>query len=124
TPASALMHAGFVNGSGILLALLAYIIVESKTMDILFVVGGLTAILAQFAKLIQVNVKQRLACSTIAQMGFMIMQCGLGFFNAAIAHLILHGFYKAYLFLSSGEEVKQSSPVEPPIIRIKWFQAS
>ena len=123
TPASALMHAGFVNGSGILLALLAYIIVESKTMDILFVVGGLTAILAQFAKLIQVNVKQRLACSTIAQMGFMIMQCGLGFFNAAIAHLILHGFYKAYLFLSSGEEVKQSSPVEPPIIRIKWFQA-
>jgi len=123
TPASALMHAGFVNGSGILLTLLAYIIVESKTMNLLFVIGGLTAILAQFAKLIQVNVKQRLACSTIAQMGFMIMQCGLGFFNAAIAHLILHGFYKAYLFLSSGEGVKQSNPAQFPVIRIKWFQA-
>ena len=123
TPASALMHAGFVNGSGIVLTLLAYVIMESKTTDILFVIGGLTAVLAQFTKLIQVNVKQRLACSTIAQMGFMIMQCGLGFFNAAIAHLILHGFYKAYLFLSSGEGVKQSVPAQPPTIRIKWFQA-
>jgi len=123
TPASALMHAGFVNGSGIVLTLLAYVIMESKTTDVLFVIGGLTAVLAQFTKLIQVNVKQRLACSTIAQMGFMIMQCGLGFFNAAIAHLILHGFYKAYLFLSSGEGVKQSVPTQPPTIRIKWFQA-
>lgn len=122
TPASALMHAGFVNGSGIVLALFASIILKSKTMDILFVVGGLTAILAQFTKLIQVNVKQRLACSTIAQMGFMIMQCGLGFFNAAIAHLILHGFYKAYLFLSSGEGVKRSNPTQSPVIRITWFQ--
>ncbi|MDF0707846.1 proton-conducting transporter membrane subunit [Flagellimonas okinawensis] len=123
TPASALMHAGFVNGSGILLTLLAAIIIESQTMNILFVIGGLTAIVAQFAKLIQVNVKQRLACSTIAQMGFMIMQCGLGFFNAAIAHLILHGFYKAYLFLSSGEGVKQSTPLQPPVIRIKALDA-
>ncbi|MBO0329094.1 proton-conducting transporter transmembrane domain-containing protein [[Muricauda] lutisoli] len=123
TPASALMHAGFVNGSGILLTLFAPLLFASNTLEILLIVGGLTAILAQFTKLIQVNVKQRLACSTIAQMGFMIMQCGLGFFNAAIAHLILHGFYKAYLFLSSGEEIEQSTPTEPPVIRIKWLQA-
>ena len=122
TPASALMHAGFVNGSGILLTLLAPIFVASNTLDILLIIGGLTAIIAQFTKLIQVNVKQRLACSTIAQMGFMIMQCGLGFFNAAIAHLILHGFYKASLFLSSGEEVEKSNPKAPPSIRIKWYQ--
>ncbi|MEC7771571.1 MAG: proton-conducting transporter membrane subunit [Bacteroidota bacterium] len=123
TPASALMHAGFVNGSGILLTLFAPLMFASNTLEILLIIGGLTAILAQFTKLIQVNVKQRLACSTIAQMGFMIMQCGLGFFNAAIAHLILHGFYKAYLFLSSGEEIEQSTPTEPPVIRIKWLQA-
>ncbi|RRQ49238.1 pesticidal protein Cry28Aa [Maribacter algicola] len=122
TPASALMHAGFVNGSGIILTLLAPIIVASNTLDILLIIGGLTAIVAQFTKLIQVNVKQRLACSTIAQMGFMIMQCGLGFFNAAIAHLILHGFYKASLFLSSGEEVEKLHPKSPPSIRIKWYQ--
>jgi NAD(P)H-quinone oxidoreductase subunit 5 len=123
TPASALMHAGFVNGSGILLALFATLIFASNTQNILLIVGGLTAILAQFTKLIQVNVKQKLACSTIAQMGFMIMQCGLGFFNAAVAHLILHGFYKAYLFLSSGEEIKHSAPKKTEQIHIKPLQA-
>lgn len=123
TPASALMHAGFVNGSGILLTLFAPLLVQSNTLWILFIIGGFTAIVAQFQKLIQVNVKHKLACSTIAQMGFMIMQCGLGFFNAAIAHLILHGFYKAYLFLSSGEQVAQSIPPENPKIRITLLQA-
>ncbi|PTX43726.1 NAD(P)H-quinone oxidoreductase subunit 5 [Christiangramia gaetbulicola] len=122
TPASALMHAGFVNGSGILLALFVSLIFASNTLNILFIIGGLTAIIAQFTKLIQVNVKQKLACSTIAQMGFMLMQCGLGFFNAAVAHLILHGFYKAYLFLSAGEEVRYSQPSDQPKIRIKPLQ--
>jgi NAD(P)H-quinone oxidoreductase subunit 5 len=56
-----------------------------------------------------VNIKQKLGCSTTAQIAFMIMQCGLGFFNAAVVHLILHGCYKAYLFLSSGEEIEQTA---------------
>ncbi|WP_299012369.1 proton-conducting transporter membrane subunit [uncultured Polaribacter sp.] len=119
TPASALMHAGFVNGAGILLSLFATLLLTSDTLTILFAVGGFTAILAQFTKLLQVNVKQKLACSTIAQMGFMIMQCGLGFFNAAVAHLILHGFYKAYLFLSSGEEIEQTKPKQETSVKIK-----
>ncbi len=123
TPASALMHAGFVNGAGILLAILSAVLVTSNTLTLIFIIGGLTAIIAQFTKLLQVNVKQKLACSTIAQMGFMIMQCGLGFFNAAIAHLILHGFYKAYLFLSSGEEIAHTAPKKPAKIKIKPFQA-
>lgn len=123
TPASALMHAGFVNGAGILLTLFSTLLFATDTLTVLFVIGGLTAIIAQFTKLLQVNVKQKLACSTIAQMGFMIMQCGLGFFNAAVAHLILHGFYKAYLFLSSGEEVAHSMPKKPISIRIKPLQA-
>ncbi|TXD51222.1 MULTISPECIES: proton-conducting transporter membrane subunit [unclassified Polaribacter] len=122
TPASALMHAGFVNGAGILLALFATLLFASNTLNILFVIGGLTAIIAQFTKLLQVNVKQKLACSTIAQMGFMIMQCGLGFFNAAVVHLILHGFYKAYLFLSSGEEIAQTKPEKTELLKIKPFQ--
>ena len=123
TPASALMHAGFVNGSGILLALFATVLFASNTLNILFIIGGITAIVAQFTKLLQVNVKQKLACSTIAQMGFMIMQCGLGFFNAAIVHLILHGFYKAYLFLSSGENIEQAIPKKSKEITIKPLQA-
>lgn len=123
TPASALMHAGFVNGSGILLALFASLMVNSQLLSLLFVVGGLTAIAAQFTKLLQVSVKQKLACSTIAQMGFMMMQCGLGFFNAAVTHLILHGFYKAYLFLTSGENIQASVPDKPIPILIKPLQA-
>jgi len=123
TPASALMHAGFVNGSGILLALFSTVLFASDTLNLLFIIGGLTALIAQFTKLLQVNVKQKLACSTIAQMGFMIMQCGLGFFNAAVAHLILHGFYKAYLFLASGEEIARSAPQKSPHIGIKPLQA-
>jgi len=124
TPASALMHAGFVNGAGILLALFATLMFASGTLNILFIIGGFTAILAQFTKLLQVNVKQKLACSTIAQMGFMIMQCGLGFFNAAVVHLILHGFYKAYLFLSSGEEIAQTKPKQHQQLKIKPLQAT
>jgi NAD(P)H-quinone oxidoreductase subunit 5 len=123
TPASALMHAGFVNGSGILLALFSTVLFASNTLVILFIIGGLTAVIAQFTKLLQVNVKQKLACSTIAQMGFMIMQCGLGFFNAAVVHLLLHGFYKAYLFLSAGEEIGHSKPQKPTAIKIKPLQA-
>jgi NAD(P)H-quinone oxidoreductase subunit 5 len=123
TPASALMHAGFVNASGILLTLFSVVLIAADTLTLIFIIGGLTAILAQFTKLLQVNVKQKLACSTIAQMGFMIMQCGLGFFNAAITHLILHGFYKAYLFLSSGEEIARRTPQNPPKIKINFLQS-
>ncbi len=123
TPASALMHAGFVNGSGIILALFSSLLFASNTLNLLLIIGGLTAIIAQFTKLLQVNVKQKLACSTIAQMGFMIMQCGLGFFNAAVVHLILHGFYKAYLFLASGEEIVYSNPERPIALKITIFQA-
>jgi NAD(P)H-quinone oxidoreductase subunit 5 len=122
TPASALMHAGFVNGAGILLTLFAPLMLASNTLTLLLVIGGLTAILAQFAKLLQVHIKHKLACSTIAQMGFMVMQCGLGFFNAAVAHLILHGFYKAYLFLSAGEGIAPTHPQGSPYIRIKPLQ--
>lgn len=124
TPASALMHAGFVNGAGILLTLLAPLFYKSDTMTLLFVIGGVTAIVAQFAKLIQVNIKQKLGCSTIAQMAFMIMQCGLGFFNAAVVHLILHGFYKAYLFLSSGEEISHISPIKHQRKNLNYAQAA
>jgi len=67
-------------------------------------------------KSVRPDIKSRLGCSTSGQMGFMVMQAGLGFFSAAITHLILHGFYKAYMFLSSGERVKHTSPgkTKPP----------
>ncbi|AGB36055.1 proton-conducting transporter transmembrane domain-containing protein [Natronococcus occultus] len=113
TPASALMHAGFVNAGGILLTRFAPLVGEYLyVMSVVVLVGAFSALLGQAMLLVQTDVKRELGSSTIAQMGFMIMQCGLGFFGAAIAHLILHGCYKAYLFLSSGAPVEHTVPTD------------
>lgn len=110
TPASALMHAGFVNAGAILLTRTAPLLYITDLLWVLVLAGGIGALVGKFSKFVQANIKQQLACSTTAQMGFMLLQCGLGFFSAAITHLILHGFYKAYLFLSSGSAVSQETP--------------
>jgi NAD(P)H-quinone oxidoreductase subunit 5 len=111
TPASALMHAGFVNAGGILLARFAPVVtVDPSVMLVIVVVGAASALLGKLLKSVQADVKRQLGCSTVGQMGFMIMQAGLGFFGAAITHLVLHGFYKAYQFLSSGDGVDHTSP--------------
>ncbi|MDY6818202.1 MAG: proton-conducting transporter membrane subunit [Halobacteriales archaeon] len=111
TPASALMHAGFVNAGGILLVRFAPVVTaDSAVMLVVVLVGATSALLGKLLKSVQVDVKTRLGCSTTGQMGFMIMQAGLGFFGAAITHLVLHGCYKAYLFLASGEEVEHTNP--------------
>ena len=113
TPASALMHAGFVNAGGILLVRFAPVVtVEPAFMLLVVIVGAASAVLGKLLKTVQADIKAQLGCSTVGQMGFMIMQVGLGFFAAAIAHLILHGFYKAYEFLSSGARVEQTAPGE------------
>ncbi|NBV07137.1 MAG: proton-conducting membrane transporter [Proteobacteria bacterium] len=108
TPVSALMHAGLVNGGGILLARFAPLYFNSpKILTLIFVIGITTALVGTFWKLIQSNVKSMLACSTIGQMGFMLAQCGLGLFPAAIAHLFWHGCFKSYLFLTSGAAAQE-----------------
>lgn len=111
TPASAIMHAGFVNAGGVLLTRFAPVFAQSSTLMIcITVIGATSALLGQLCMLAQTDIKSRLGCSTVAQMGFMILQCGLGFFAAAITHLIIHGFYKAYQFLSAGSRIDQISP--------------
>ena len=113
TPSSALMHAGFVNAGGILLTRFAPVItVDSTLMLAVVAVGAASAGGGKLLKSVQTDIKGKLGCSTVGQMGFMIMQVGLGFFGAAITHLVLHGFYKAYQFLSSGERVEHTSPSE------------
>lgn len=111
TPASALMHAGFVNAGGVLLVRFSPVFADSlAVMTAVVVVGAVGAVLGKLMKSVRPDVKSKLGCSTAGQMGFMVMQAGLGFFSAAITHLILHGFYKAYLFLSSGGRVEHTSP--------------
>jgi len=111
TPASAIMHAGFVNAGGVLLARLAPVFaVQQNVMLLIVALGAVSSVVAQAMMLVKADYKGRLGCSTVAQMGFMILQCGLGFFAAAVAHLIIHGFYKAYLFLSTGSQVVKKAP--------------
>jgi NAD(P)H-quinone oxidoreductase subunit 5 len=111
TPVSGFMHAGLVNAGGVLLARFAPIAFElSAVMLGIVFVGGLSALVGQAWMLVQTDIKRQLGASTVAQMGFMVLQCGLGFIPAAIAHLLLHGFYKAYLFLASGSVVEYTRP--------------
>ena len=113
TPASALMHAGFVNAGGILLVRFAPVVtVDATVMLVIVLSGAASALGGKLLKLVQTDVKGKLGCSTVGQMGFMLMQAGLGFFAAAVTHLILHGFYKAYQFLASGEQVEHTSPTK------------
>lgn len=108
TPVSAFMHAGLVNGGGYLLARFAPLYLEvPQILTLMFAAGLATALLGTVWKLMQQDVKRMLACSTMGQMGFMLAQCGLGLFPAAVAHLCWHGLFKAYLFLGSGGAVQE-----------------
>lgn len=107
-PVSAIMHAGLVNGGGFLVVKFASLYTQyTILLKIIFIIGLTTAIIGTLWKLLQTDVKKMLACSTMAQMGFMLVQCGLGFFSAAVAHIILHGMFKSYLFLASGSAAKE-----------------
>jgi NAD(P)H-quinone oxidoreductase subunit 5 len=111
TPVSGFMHAGLVNAGGVLLARFAPIAFEfSGVMLAIVLAGGISALLGQAWMLVRTDVKGQLGSSTVAQMGFMVLQCGLGLIPAAITHLILHGFYKAYFFLATGSVVEHKTP--------------
>jgi NAD(P)H-quinone oxidoreductase subunit 5 len=114
TPVSALMHAGLVNGGGFLLARFAPLFLNQPVLlQSLFAVGLLTALLGTFWKLLQSDIKRMLACSTMAQMGFMIAQCGMGLFAPAVSHLVWHGLFKAYLFLGTGSVISEKIRKNP-----------
>ncbi len=104
TPVSALMHAGIVNAGGYLLIRWSPLVAHAPgAMATLAIVGGFTAVFAGLVMMTQANVKRALGYSTVAQMGFMMLQCGLGAFSAAMLHIIAHSLYKAHAFLRTGD---------------------
>lgn len=106
TPVSALMHAGLVNAGGFLLIRFAPVFEASAAARISAVTIGLfAAIYGIGVMLVRPDVKRALAGSTISQMGFMIMSCGLGAYAAALWHIVAHGLFKAWLFLGSGSTI-------------------
>ncbi len=108
TPVSALLHAGVVNLGGFVLIRLAPLVAELPlAMGLLVVAGATTAVIAALVMTTRISIKVMLAWSTTAQMGFMVMQCGLGLWEMALLHLVAHSLYKAHCFLAAGGIVRQ-----------------
>ena len=123
TPVSALMHAGIINAGGVLLLRFAPLIVAAPpALLLLTVIGTFTMGLGMLAMWAQTDIKRTLAWSTVSQMGFMMVQCGLAVFPAAALHIIGHGCYKAWSFLRSGELPHGHSyrPPLPPGQALGW----
>ena len=110
TPVSALLHAGIVNAGGFLFLRFSDFMTAVPGVSLsVAALGGLTAIIGSAIMLSQTNIKSALAYSTVGQMGFMMLQCGLGAYSAAMVHLVGHSLYKAHAFLSSGDAVRRLS---------------
>ncbi len=106
TPVSALLHAGIINAGGFLVLRFAdFVALSLPALDTLAIIGGFTALFGSVVMLTQTSIKVSLAHSTVAQMGFMMLECGLGAFPAALLHILAHSLYKAHAFLSSGSVI-------------------
>ncbi|HJT21586.1 MAG TPA: proton-conducting transporter membrane subunit [Nitrospira sp.] len=109
TPVTALLHAGIINAGGFLINRLAPLFgLSSTTLHVAFLIGTLTAILGAAMMLAQNDIKNMLGFSTIGQMGYMVMECGLGAFALAVFHLIAHGLFKATVFLNCGNVIHKA----------------
>ena len=98
--------AGIINAGGFLVIRLAPVFAAAPfALHVLAVVGAITAAFGAVVMLAQPSIKRALAYSTIAQMGFMILQCGLGAYGLALLHIAAHSLYKAHAFLTSGSTV-------------------
>ena len=102
TPASSMPEGFSINRLAPLFGM------SSTTLHVAFVVGTLTAVLGATMMLAQNDIKKTLGFSTIGQMGYMIMECGLGAFSLAVFHLIAHGLFKATVFLNCGNVIHKA----------------
>jgi len=106
TPVCALLHAGFVNAGGIAAIKFAPLIAATPVVLFALLASGAAAVVGGTAiALVRADVKGRLAGSTVAQMGYMLVQCGLGAYAHALFHILAHGAFKAQAFLRAGSEV-------------------
>lgn len=106
TPVSALLHAGIIyTGAFLVLRMSPLLSIIGGGRDLLIVFGALTILTTSLMMLTETNIKESLAYSTSAQMGFMLMECGMGLYSLAVIHILGHSVYKAHAFLSSGSVV-------------------
>lgn len=107
TPVSALIHAATMVTAGVYLIARTHglFLLTPEVLHIVSIVGAITLVLAGFSALVQTNIKRVLAYSTMSQIGYMFLALGVQAWDAAIFHLMIHAFFKALLFLSSGSVI-------------------
>ena len=107
TPVSALIHAATMVTAGVYMVARCHVLfAQSATaMTVVAVVGAVTAIFAAYIALTQYDIKRVLAYSTVSQLGYMFLACGVGYFSAGIFHLVTHAFFKALLFMGAGSVI-------------------
>jgi NADH-quinone oxidoreductase subunit L len=107
TPVSALIHAATMVTAGVyLVARLAPLYhLSASALMVVAVIGGATALVAATIALVQTDIKRVLAYSTVSQLGYMFLACGVGAFGVGIFHLFTHAFFKALLFLGAGSVI-------------------
>ncbi|OFE17720.1 hypothetical protein BA895_14635 [Humibacillus sp. DSM 29435] len=114
SPVSALLHAGVVNGAGVL-GVLAWPLFRAAPLVLLglLVLGAASVVIGAWAGRVRSDVKGRLACSTTSQMGYMCVQLGLGLPAMALMHLLGHGAYKSWMFLRAGGAIARNRDHAP-----------
>ena len=107
TPVSALIHAATMVTAGVYMVSRSHVIFERAPMalTVVAIIGTLTAFFAATIGVVQTDIKKVLAYSTVSQLGYMFMACGVGAFSAGIFHLMTHAFFKGLLFLAAGSVI-------------------
>jgi NADH-quinone oxidoreductase subunit L len=107
TPVSALIHAATMVTAGVYMVSRSHVIFERAPIALMVVaiIGTLTALFAATIGITQTDIKKVLAYSTVSQLGYMFMACGVGAFSAGIFHLMTHAFFKGLLFLGAGSVI-------------------
>jgi NADH-quinone oxidoreductase subunit L len=107
TPVSALIHAATMVTAGVYMIARTHVLFDHSpfALGTVAVVGAATALFAATIGLVQNDIKRVLAYSTISQLGYMFLGCGVAAYSAAIFHLVTHAFFKALLFLAAGSVI-------------------
>ena len=107
TPVSALIHAATMVTAGVYMVARSHVIFERAPMalTVVAIIGTLTALFAATIGITQTDIKKVLAYSTVSQLGYMFLACGVGAFSAGIFHLMTHAFFKGLLFLGAGSVI-------------------
>lgn len=112
TPVSALIHAATMVAAGVYLLARVFVLLDAQALEVIAIVGAITAFMAAIAAISQFDIKKVLAYSTISQLGYMVMSMGIGAYTASLFHLVTHAFFKAGLFLCAGIIIHQLHKLE------------